>query len=124
MRTVIQKQSFAGQKKSFDADSALVLDCSFTDCLMQGAMLSDAVFIRCQFRGVSLYWAHMFRTVFLECSFAEVEFRGANMEECMFVRCTLTRCDFSRDNVGGETDLSHVAFANSERKDCRFETAA
>lgn len=124
MRTVLQKQTFTGQNNSFDADSALVLDCGFTDCLMQGATFSDGIFVRCEFREVSLYWAHMFRTVFVDCSFTGVEFRGANMEECMFVRCALVRCDFSRDNVGGETDLSAVAFVDSERTDCSYDNAA
>ena len=124
MRTVLLKQTFTGQNNSFDADSALVLDCSFTDCLMQGATLSDAVFMRCDFKEVSLYWAHMFRTVFVDCSFTAVEFRGANMEECMFVGCALVRCDFSRDNLGGDTDLSVVAFVDSERTDCKCDNPA
>jgi len=124
MRTVIQKQAFTGPQNTFDAGSALVLDCTFADSLMQGAMLTDGVFVRCEFKSVSLYWAHMFRTVFLECSFTDVEFRGANMEECMFVRSTLLRCDFSRDNLGGETDISTVAFTDSVRRECRYDNAA
>jgi uncharacterized protein YjbI with pentapeptide repeats len=119
MRTILEKQTFTGRRNSFDADSALILDCSFTDCLMQGATFSDGVLVRCAFKDVSLYWAHMFRTVFVDCSFDGVEFRGANMEESMFVRCALTRCDFSRDNLGGETNLSAVGFVDSARTDCR-----
>ena len=121
MRSLIQKQRFEGARNSFDADSALVLDCSFANTLMQGSMLSDAIFVRCEFTSVSLYWASMFRTLFLECSFAGVEFRGANMEESMFVRCTLTECDFSRDNVGAVTDLSAVSFTDCLRTDCKYD---
>lgn len=121
MRSLIQKQHFEGARNSFDADSALVLDSSFTNALMQGAMLSDAMFVRCEFNSVSLYWASMFRTLFLECSFANVEFRGANMEESMFVHCTLIECDFSRDNVGAVTDLTTVSFTDSLRTDCKYD---
>lgn len=124
MRPVIQNQRFLDHKVGFDADSALVLDSTFTGCSMQGAILTDAVIVRCQFSDVSLYWGHMFRTVFLECSFTDVEFRGANMELCMFVRCKLTRCDFSRDNLGGKTDLTEVSFADSQQVDCKYDHAA
>ena len=123
MRTVIQNQSYSTDSNGFNADTTLVLDSKFTGCNLEGAVLADAVIVRCQFNGVSLYLAWMFRTVFLECSFVDVDFRGANMEQCMFVRCTLSRCDFSRDNLGGETDLSEVSFADSKQTGCKYDSA-
>ncbi|MBL9126084.1 MAG: pentapeptide repeat-containing protein [Verrucomicrobiales bacterium] len=112
MRTVIQNQSLSVRRNGWDADSALVLDATFTDCELQGAILTDAVLVRCRFDSVSFYWAQMYRTLFIECTFADVDFRGANMDECMFVRCQLDRCNFSRDNLGGDTDMSGVTFTD------------
>ena len=121
MRTVIQNQSDTTDTNCFDAASALVLESTFASCNVNGAILTDAVIVRCQFTSVGLYWAQMCRALFLECSFADVDFRGANMEQCMFVHCTLTHCDFSRDNLCGETDLSEVAFTDSQQLDCKYD---
>jgi len=44
------------------------------------------------------------------------------MEEVYFFDSVLDKCDFSQDNLGGETDLSATHFVNSCQRDCKFGT--
>jgi len=42
------------------------------------------------------------------------------MEEVVFACCRLLRCDFSHDNLGGDTDLAPVVFHECEQKECDY----
>ena len=121
MPTVIQSQHFGGNdtfKRSFE--EIVLVDCRFEDYVLEGANLTDAVFVGCSFKNVDFYWASVFRAKFIKCSLEEVSLRGASMDEVVFASCRLIRCNFSHDNLGGDTDLSPVTFHNSEQIDCDY----
>jgi uncharacterized protein YjbI with pentapeptide repeats len=120
----MQNQRFTGNetfKRSFE--ELTVADSEFEEYILEGANLMDAVFERCTFKKVDFYWASMFRAKFVNCSLEDVDLRGANMEGASFTGCRLVRCDFSRDNLGAETNLSPVRFEDTEQVDCIYSKA-
>lgn len=121
---VVQSEHFTGSEtgsgRSFE--ERIVIDCVFEDYTNEGAMLSNSVFIGCAFKNVDFYWAHLFRTRFLNCEFDVVDLRGADLADAVFVDCRLFRCDFSNDNLGGDTSLTKTLFHESKQTDCRYST--
>jgi uncharacterized protein YjbI with pentapeptide repeats len=121
MATVVRSERFTGkatEERSFEDD--ILVDCAFENFEMEGANLMAAVFVGCSFKKVDFYWASMFSAKFVKCDLEEVDFRGATMNEVVFACCRLVRCNFSHDNLGGDTDLAPVAFHASECIDCDY----
>src|SRR5262249_444705 len=79
-----------------------------------------AVFVGCAFKRADFYWASLYRARFVNCTFEEVCFRGASMMATVFVACNLVRCDFSYDNLGGDTDLTPVVFHDCKQQKWNF----
>src|SRR3989339_2102322 len=122
MKKIFTNKRYSGNatfKRSFE--DATFVNCRFEDYVAQGANLMDTIFVHCSFRNVDFYWASMFRAQFIKCDLEEVSLRGANMNEVLFGDCRLVRCDFSHDNLGGNTDISSVTFHNSQRVECKYK---
>lgn len=100
--------------------SSLFIDCTFEDYPEDGKDFGESSFVRCHFSRSNLYWALMYAAKFHECDFIDVDFRGAVLFDAVFSRCTFRRCYFSRDNLGGETDLTQTRFIDSKPINCVF----
>ena len=58
MSQLIKGAIVTGSKETpFDGEEKVFVDCTFIDATLEGAALSDAVFVDCRFERVDLYWA-------------------------------------------------------------------
>jgi len=58
MSQLIRGAIVTGSKETaFDGEEKVFVDCTFIDATLEGAALSDAVFVDCRFERVDLYWA-------------------------------------------------------------------
>jgi uncharacterized protein YjbI with pentapeptide repeats len=112
---IFKSERFTGTETlNREFEDAILLDCRFEDYALEGANLVTATFVECTFRKVDLYWARAFRAKFFRCDLEDVSFRGGNLAEAVFLSCRLVRCDFTQDNLGGDTEFGSVEFHDSK----------
>jgi len=104
-------------------DDAELRERDFSGAVLEGVCCMDARFDGSSFRGADLYWAIAMGASFAACDFTDADLRGADLKDTNFTDARLIRTNFSRNNVGGATQLQGADLSTAAIHDCLFDGA-
>ena len=110
-------------RKKLVCDDAELRNHDFSGAILEGVCCMDASFDGSSFRGADLYWAIAMGASFRNCDFTDAILRGADLTDTVFAGARLIRTDFSRDNLGGATQLQGADLSTATIQGCRFDGA-
>lgn len=102
-------------------DDAYFKFCDFEGFFIEGRLVSSD-FVSCSFKNIDWYWGLFSGSNFIGCHFANCTFAGTGFPDTRFIDCKFVNCKFTRDNVGGDCDLSKtIAYGCSVESCLGFE---
>jgi len=113
----------ADPRKKLFCDDADLRDCDFSDAILEGVCCMNARFDGSTFQGADLYRVIAMGASFRNCDLTFTSMRGADLKEAGFHGAQLIHTDFSRDNLGGSTQLQGDDLSGATIRECHFNGA-
>ncbi len=110
--------------EGIDFDSADLRDLNLSGAVLEGAMFTDANLSGSKLENADLYWSNFFRADLSNTSLVGASVRGCKFISAKLTNADLRGADFSKDNLGGPTQLQGADLTGCLIEGTNFEHAA